>query len=352
MATVNTTNKCRKNVPLLNTINSKIVKKLSYVEKALTRLPFKSSSANRGYERIQVMKNNSLFVFILALLLALVAHQNVYAQHAIDVQRLTSEKDYYEALKIYESLPKRKVTPEAMIAAGKSAWALSLPQKAIDEFEKALRTKELTDTQKARLLLSRGIIEYQEDRFRVAILFAERVIKILNTPSAFRSKAWLLWGESLSSLKSYGAAEEKYKNALKESDQEELPNIYYLLGNSELKLGKLKEARENFERIPLQHAQAPQAMRRLAEISLQEKKYSQVAFWLERGRRDYPDQFIDSWTDYALVQAAINNNDKEKVITLQTQAGNKYPPSDEWLSLLNAAVEEYLWSDRVDFTAN
>ncbi|MGI6524461.1 MAG: tetratricopeptide repeat protein [Bdellovibrionota bacterium] len=270
------------------------------------------------------------------------------AQHPADVQKLTADKDYFEALKIYESMPKRKVTVDATVAAAKSAWALSLPQKAIDEFEKALRDKSIDDIQRARLLLSRGIIEYQEDRFRVAILFAERVITLLKEASPLRSKAWLLWGESLARLKSYGAAEDKYLKALKESNSADLPAVYYLLGNAQFKLGKLEKARESFENIPLQHPNAPFAMRRLAEISLQEKKFDQGAFWLARGQRDFPDHFIDSWVDYALLQIAIHQDNKDSVMAIQEKALKKYPPSDEWLSLLNAAVEEFLWKDRLE----
>ena len=269
------------------------------------------------------------------------------ADHPADVQRLTSEKEYYEALRIYQHIPKRQLTTDAVIAAGKSAWALSLPQLAINEFEKALQDEQIDESKRASLLLSRGIIEYQEDRFRVAILFAERVIELIKNPSPLRSKAWLLWGESLVSLKSYGAAEDKFVKAAAEATQAELPSIYYSLGNTQFKLGKLDAARVSFEKIPLHDENASYAMRRLAEISLQERKYDQANFWLSRGKRDFPEQFIDSWVDYALVQVAVSKDDEATASKIQADAERKYPPSDTWVTLLNAAVEELHWKNKL-----
>jgi len=274
------------------------------------------------------------------------------AQHTSDVQRLVADRDYYEALKLYQVMPERKKTSETMIAAAKSAWAMSLPQKAIDEFEKALRDNSLTKVQRARLLLSRGVIEFQEDRFRVAILFAERVVETLNEASPLRSKAWLLWAEALSKLKSYGAAEDKYQKALKECDLEDSPNIFYALGSIQLKLGKLDESRKSFEHIPLQNANAPLAIRKLAEIALQEKKFKQAGFWLAKGKEEFPEQFVDSWVEYVLLQVAIYNGDREAVLNIQKNAENKFPPSDEWISLLNAAVEEFMWNDNLVVVKN
>ncbi len=267
------------------------------------------------------------------------------AQHPIEVQRLAAKGDFFEALRIYDKMPRRKTTPEAAVAAGKAAWALSLPNRAIEEFEKALQSENLDDVQRGRLLLSRGIIEYQENRHRVAILYAEKALGVLKQASPLRAKAWLLWGESLSRLKSYGAAEHKYLKALEESPEADAPAIHYLLGVAQQKLGKLKEARENLEKIPLYHDDTPNALRRLAEISLAEKKFEEAAFWLKRGRRDYPESFLDSWVEYALLEIAIQRKDKTAVAQIQEAAQQKYPPSDAWLSLLNAAAEEYRWRD-------
>ena len=265
------------------------------------------------------------------------------AQHPIDVQRKTADGDYIGALALYDRMPRRQVTTPAVIAAGKAAWALSLPERAMAEFDQALQDKELSGGERARLLLSRGAIEFQEGRSQVAILYAERALQLLREPSSLQAKAWLLWGESLSQLKSYGAAEDKYQKALSASLPAERPEVHYLLGVCQMKLGRLSEARQNFEQVPLEHPRTPETLRSLAELSLQEGRHAQAIFWLNKGRKDYPDQFLDCWVDYTLLRAAAQMNDAKQVRRLQEEAQNKYPPSDHWLTLLNAAAESFNW---------
>ncbi|NLF25317.1 MAG: tetratricopeptide repeat protein [Deltaproteobacteria bacterium] len=265
------------------------------------------------------------------------------AQHPIEVQRKASSGDYLEALALYDRLPRRQITTSATVAAAKSAWALSLPERAVAEFDQALQDKQLGKGERARLLLSRGIIEYQEGHFQVAILYAEKSLKQLKTASPLQAKAWLLWGESLSQLKSYGAAEEKYQKALEASLPAERPEVHYLLGVCQMKLGRLVQARQNFERVPLQHARTADALRGLAELSLQQGQSAQAVFWLNKGRQDYPDKFLDCWVDYILVRAAVEMKDAKQVKLLQAEAQKKYPPSDYWLTLLNAAAEAFNW---------
>ena len=53
--------------------------------------------------------------------------------------------------------------------------------------------------------------------------------------------------------------------------------------------------------------------------------------------------FLDSWVDYALLQVAINQGAADEVKSIQLEASKKYPPSDHWLNLLNAAAESFVW---------
>ena len=278
-----------------------------------------------------------------ALISCAMLSSSALAQHSIDVQRSAAEGSFFEALRLYEKMSKRKATVEAQIAAGNAAWGLGLPERAVREYDSALRSKELSAEERARVFLSRGILEYQEGRFQVAVLFAEKTIGKLPGPSPLRSKAWLLWGESLSRLGSYGAAESKYLKALEEAKAEELPDIHYLLGKAQLRLGKTKEAQENFEKIPLHHERTPHAIRELAALAIESQSYEHAAFWLAKGRQDYPNRFLDSWVDFALVQVAIHKDDRKEVERLQEKATKKYPPSDHWLTLLNAAVDVFRW---------
>ena len=286
----------------------------------------------------------SRFAFSLMLLAVWSYTLPVQAQHAIDIQRKVAKGEYFEALTLYEQMPKRTVSTTARVAAGKAAWALSLPDRAIQEFDTALRAADLTNTDRAKLLLSRGIIEYQEGKYQTAILFAEKLTTFLESASAYRGKGWLLWAESLSKLNSYGAAEQKYERALQEVVTVEQPEVRYLYGNCELRLGELVKARTQFEQIPFEHERAPLAIRALAQISLDEGKAEEADFWLRKGRSEFPEDFLDSWVDYALVQAAIKNNQQEEVKNIRSEAEKKYPPSDQWLTLLSAAAESYSWN--------
>jgi len=279
----------------------------------------------------------------LTVLLALVTPAKLHAQAAIDVQQKAAEGDYMAALKSYDQMPKRKLTTAAVIAAGKSAWALSLPERAKEHFETALQDETLSDTQRARLYLSRGIIEFQEDKPKVALLFAQKAAGLIKTAGPLRSRAWLLWAQVLSTSKEFGAAEDKFKLAMAEADQQDLAEIHFLLGECELKLGKLDAARENFESVPLNHDRTALTIRYLAQIAVDSGKFSSAEFWLSKGRAEYPDEFLDSWVDYALVQVAISQNDRSKVEELRLQAQQKYPPSDFWLNLLNASAEAFFW---------
>jgi tetratricopeptide (TPR) repeat protein len=265
------------------------------------------------------------------------------AQHPIDVQRKVMKGSYLDALALYDKMPRRQVTTEATVAAGKAAWALSLPERAIEEFERALQDKNLGAVERARLALSRGIIEYQEGRYQVAILYAEKAIGNLAKESPLQAKAWLLWGESLARLNSFGAAEHKYQKALAASLPAERPDVHFLLGVCQMRLGRPNDARDNFERVPLQHARTSMAIRNLAAISLDEKRFRQAEFWLKKGRAEYPDNFLDSWVDYALLRAAAEAKDLDAVKAIQSDAQKKYPPSDQWLTLLNAAAESFAW---------
>lgn len=277
---------------------------------------------------------------LLAALLSLISVPvTAKAQHPAEVQRAVADGDFFKALSIFNKMPKRKASIDAYIAAARSAWALSLPMLASQYYDRALQDSGLNDELRARAYLSRGVIEFQEGRYEAARLFAERAVNALPDISALRSKAWLLWADSLTRLEWQAAAEEKYINALDEADPDERAEVHFALGSCEARLGKLAEARSNFEQIPLNDERAPEAIRSLAHIALQQKDFKQAAMWLEKARADYPDKFIDSWVDYTLMEAAVQSGDALKVAAIRTAAAQRFTESDHWLTLLNASAE-------------
>ena len=293
-----------------------------------TRIPRTAVSIARG--------------LILGALIALLPTAG-FGEHPIEVQQLASNSEYYKALVTFDRIPRRQATTESTIAAGRSAWALSLPDRATALFDEALKDTTLPAAERARVLLSKGIIEYQENRHQVAALYAERAMKLLESPSPLRAKVWALHGQTLAALKNYGAAEDKLVNAIAESEPTEAAELHFQLGEVRLKLNKLEDARLDFESIPMGNDRIPQAMRYLGEIALQTGKMSQVSFWLNRGRSEYPDSFLDSWVDYALAEAAIGSDDLEELRRIRIEANQKFAPSDYWITLMNAAAEAFEW---------
>ncbi|MCB0354355.1 MAG: hypothetical protein KDD64_12550 [Bdellovibrionales bacterium] len=266
-----------------------------------------------------------------------------FADHPIEVQRKTAAGEYFDALVSFERIPSKRRTVDSQIAAAKSAWALGLSSRASADFESLVRNTKLAPVDEARIQLSRGIIEYQEKRFQVAALFSEKVVRLLKDESPLRSRAWMLWGKSLVELGAHGAAQEKFQNALLGAEGTALPEVYFHLGKAQLKLGILDEAKASFEMIPLGYERTPEAIRSLAQIAHEQHESKAVLFWLEKGRTDYPDAFLDSWVDYAMLGAAADLDDVERMREIRKEAREKYPPSDIWLTLLEAAAERSEW---------
>lgn len=265
------------------------------------------------------------------------------AQHAIEVQRLHSEAKYVESLLEYERIPKRRVSVDAIVAAGKSAWALSLPSRALQEFDAALRKRGLDSLQHAEILLSQGIIHFQEGEFEVAASYAERSIASIPPPHLLRSRALLLWGEALARLGRNAEAEARYGEALEESAAADRHNALFGLGEVRMALGKTKEAREAFESIPTTSEHAAEAVRHLAELELREHNFTRAYQWLTKGQREHAEFFLDSWVQYALVRCAVAQRDVSLVEDLRRVANERFPPSDSWITLLNAEAESFVW---------
>lgn len=265
------------------------------------------------------------------------------AQHAIEVQRLHSDGKYIESLIEYERIPKRRVSVDATVTAGKSAWALGLPSRALQEFDTALRQRGLDSLQHAEILLSEGIVHFQEGEFEVAASYAERSIVGIPTPHLLRSRALLLWAEAVARLGRNAEAEARYGEALAESSVADRHNALFGLGVVRSILGKSKEAREAFESVPASSEHAAEAVRHLAELELRERNFRRAYQWLVKGQREHAEFFLDSWVHYALVRCAVALQDLSLVQDLQRVANERFPPSDGWVTLLNAEAESFVW---------
>lgn len=268
------------------------------------------------------------------------------AQHSIDIQRHAAEGDYFKALTEYEKLPKRRASTGAITSAARSAWGLGMPERAIEEYDRALLDEKLATIDKARIYLSRAIIEYQEERFQTSVLYAERSVGLIEESGPLLAKALIVWGKSLLRMKLYAPAEEKFNRAIDTSDFDDKPDAHFNAALAQMHLGKIDLARENLEKVPLHHEHTPQAIRFLAQLALDKKNFTEAEFWLNKGRAEYPDSFLDSWVDYVLLRTAVNAKDEAKVRSVVEEARRKYPPSDEWFVLLEAAAEAFFWGEK------
>lgn len=266
-----------------------------------------------------------------------------YAEHPVDVQRLTAEGDHFRALEVYEKLPDRRLDREAHISAAKSAWALGLPRRASEIFDLVLRTESLDNEERARITLSRGIIEYQEERYPEAALFAEKSASLLAEKAPLKGRALLLWGQSLIKSREYSNAEEKLWRAMAEVSASDRPDVAMSLGGVQIKLGKLADAERTLKAIPTDHEYAPEAVRLLANISLQTEQSERARFWLTKGRSDYSEAFLDSWADYGQMRTALKTGDLTRARKIFDEAQKRLPPSDPWLTIMQASLEQSEW---------
>jgi tetratricopeptide (TPR) repeat protein len=268
------------------------------------------------------------------------------ADHPVEVQRLYAEGDYFRALEVYERLPDRRLDKDTHVAAAKSAWALGLIKRAAELFDSVLRADGLENDERSRLTLSRGIIEYQEGRYQEAALFAEKSASYLPEKAPLRGRALLLWGQSLLKAQEYSTAEEKLWRALAEVAPSDRPDVAMSLGTAQLKLGKLADAERTLKAITIDHPNAPDAVRLLATISMQTENDDRAQFWLGKGKADYSNAFVDSWADYGQLNLALRGADLVRARTIVEQAEKRLPPSDAWLIIMQASLEQAEWRDR------
>lgn len=266
--------------------------------------------------------------------------------HPIDVERALARGEFFEALALYDRLPKRQVTDTTTLAAARAAWGLGLTQRSHELFDEVLRLESLDSTQRARVLMSQGIIALQGGQVKMAAVLAERAAAQLTTPSPLRGNIFILWGDALREEGSPGLAQEQYVRALAEVEPESRPEIEWRRGETALLLGSLADARASFERIPVRHERAAQGLRRLAEIALREGRWDEVPVWIAKGEERDPALFLDGWSAYARARAALGKGDAREFRRLSEDAIQKLPPSDGWRTVLEAMVERSAWRER------
>ena len=286
--------------------------------------------------------------FTIATLLNLICVSNSLAEHPINVQKNAINKEYYKAMVSFERLPRQKLNKEVLLSAAQSAWALSLPDTAIELFDKILDDKNISNKEKAKIYLYKGIIDFQEGKYSTSQIFAKKALSFSNDISeSLKSAALKLLGDSYFKLKLYGEAKREYIKALKYADNNQQPSIYLQKGMAEFYLGSFDEAQKDLQKVSMDNEDAPLAIKLLMKILLEKKDYQKLKKWIEVLNTEFPNEFIDSWIDYAKVKVAISEDNKREALKVLEFAKDKYPESDSWINLARASLETYLWNKGV-----
>ena len=286
--------------------------------------------------------------FTIAAVLNLICVSNSLAEHPINVQKNAINKEYYKAMVSFERLPRQKLNKEVLLSAAQSAWALSLPDTAIELFDKILDDKNISNKEKAKIYLYKGIIDFQEGKYSISQIFAKKALSFSNDISeSLKSAALKLLGDSYFKLKLYGEAKREYIEALKYADNNQQPSIYLQKGMAEFYLGSFDEAQKDLQKVSMDNEDAPLAIKLLMKILLEKKDYQKLKKCIEVLNIEFPDEFIDSWIDYAKVKVAISEDNKREALKVLEFAKDKYPESDSWINLARASLETYLWNKGV-----
>ncbi|RMD85949.1 MAG: hypothetical protein D6808_04295 [Candidatus Dadabacteria bacterium] len=270
-------------------------------------------------------------------------------QMPVDVEKAMANKQYLAALEIYEKMPRRRRTTSSAVAAAKSAWALGLSNYAKEEFDRAIELGELkhdlTPLDKVRIFFSKAVIEFQSGNFNLCIEYCESALKLLNGEGPLKGQILMLMGDSYLKLRKYAKAEKSYTAAVKRLNGEDKVDGLYAVAWVQYNIGKYEQASRNLKKIPLYSVKSPLAIRLLALIALEKEDFERLVFWLNKGKEQFPDEFLDSWVNYALMIGYIGLDQKAEVAKLRKATSEKYPSSDPWVILLNARAEEYEWEN-------
>lgn len=282
-----------------------------------------------------------------ALVLALMLYVGVArAQHPIDIERLHTSGEHFRAMVAFERLPSRRTTVAAQMAAAQSAWALGLLARASELFDGVLRSREIDESQRARITLSRAMIELQREEAPRAALFAERVVRMLPDPGPLRGQAFAVWAHALKLQGEGGKACERFSHAREEVSADYKPEITFELARCLERIGRAQEAVEWYQQIPLSFDRAAEGLRSLVTLALDRGDHQQAEFWIKKGKELFPTPFMESWVALADARIAIGNNDAATALSVLTAAEERFPPSDSSLQLMRAEVEQFLWQVR------
>jgi len=275
------------------------------------------------------------------------------ADHPHTIMTHESEKRYFDALSTFLSLPERQRTTETYLAAARSAWALSLPDRAINLFETALKRLTPDDvTTKVRMLLSVGTIQLQEQKLALAESTAKDALSNCDQLPPLRGEARFLLGSVAMAANRYGDAVATLEQAITDLEGARRDEARLYLGRAYLMLGDVSRHTAHLEEIPLDSNWAPDAIRLLALSSFRVGDRKKAGFWAQKGKAEFPDRFVDSWMEYLAFNDLYSGSELVGIDEYLTQISSRYPASDLWVGVIGGEIEKKLTSNWVSSNIN
>lgn len=257
----------------------------------------------------------------------------------LTIRELSEQGKHFEAIIRVEKDNSYRPLGE-IIAAAKSAWALSLISHARKYWDLALSHKDCVGTERARVLLARGLMEFQERNFEQARSIAEEGTSYINE-SELRGELWLLIGESLRAQELFSLSETYLDKAVSESTGHRKQEAILSLAAVKKQLGKTDDARNTLTKVELSSQVTVKALTELVHIDAQKNNAQGVRTWIQEGRKSFPSEFSSSQIGFQHVRAMLSDgllDDAEKEIQ---KVSREVHADDVWLQLSRSLVEEY-----------
>ncbi len=268
---------------------------------------------------------------------------SVLAESPSAIQQMSADGDHYRAMVAWERSSKRQMTPQAILAAAESSWALGLEAQALDLVSKAVATGQLTKREHARALIMQAVVHRQRGEFDLSYLRASHAREQVTQDDPFAVRAGVILVDVLIEQRKY----EQARILAKQTKVYAEPDLKAELTFKEAQAARAREdesgARTLLLEIPRNHGRAAETLRLLSELAVSRGDFNEAKLFLERGREDFPDKFLDSWTLYQLAKASAEMGERNKAEDYIVELQRSFPESDPWRVVAIAYMEQKAW---------
>ena len=261
---------------------------------------------------------------------------------SVPIRQLTASGLHFDALSAISE--KGELSLDDELSAARSAWALGLADVSRKYWDEALANESLGGDERSKELLGRAILELQEGHFDESRSMAEKSAAALE-PGELRANFWLVVAESLRLQGVQAQAEGYYQKAAQESSGETRSEATYLLGECQLRQGRMNDARYSYAGVEAKGKFAVPAIKRLIEIDLNQKSYESVLTWVEEGRSNYPSEFEDPWVGYTSVVSLLEVGRREDAGKELQRLKTRHSEQEPWFQVASASYEARMLKD-------